>query len=113
MAPKRKYSEDYLKFGFTSIVTNGEVKPQCVICSIVLSNDALKPAKLERHLKSVHPSYTNKSLDYFKGQLVNMNKMKLGPSGTMYATNSKALKISFEISKLIAEEKKPHTIGER
>ena len=30
-APKRAYSDDYLKFGFTSIVTDGIEKPQCVI----------------------------------------------------------------------------------
>ena len=31
---KRKYSEDFLSYGFTSIVTAGIEKPQCVICSI-------------------------------------------------------------------------------
>ena len=31
-APKRAYSDNYLQFGFTSLVTDGIEKPQCVIC---------------------------------------------------------------------------------
>ena len=59
MAPKRKYDNNYIKFGFTSIESNGEIKPQCVICAIVLANDALKPAKLKRHLETVHPHFSD------------------------------------------------------
>ncbi|CAH2102489.1 unnamed protein product [Euphydryas editha] len=44
MPPKRKYDGDYIKLGFTSIEINGESRPQCVICTTVLANDALKPA---------------------------------------------------------------------
>ncbi|XP_008188989.1 zinc finger BED domain-containing protein 5-like [Acyrthosiphon pisum] len=47
MPPKRKYNDEYIKFGFTDITVNKEVRPQCVICTTVLSNDALKPAKLD------------------------------------------------------------------
>ena len=38
--PKRKYNDEYIKFGFTDITVNKEVRPQCVICTTVLSNDA-------------------------------------------------------------------------
>ena len=31
-APKRAYRDDYLKFGFTSIIIVGIEKQQCVIC---------------------------------------------------------------------------------
>lgn len=38
--------------------------------------------------------------------------MKLGPSGTSYTTSEKTLSASFEVSKLIAQSKKAHTIAE-
>lgn len=42
-APKRAFSDDYLKFGFTSIVTEGIEDPQCVICLKVLDAESMKP----------------------------------------------------------------------
>ena len=42
-AKKRKYNEEYLQYGFTDAVENGQVVPQCVICFEKLSNDALSP----------------------------------------------------------------------
>lgn len=112
MSPKRKYDNSYIQFGFTSIESNGEIKPQCVICATVLANDALKPAKLKRHLETVHPNLSSRPLEFFEGKLENLKKMKLGSSGTRFATSEKSLVASFEISKLIAQSKKPHTIGE-
>lgn len=106
MPPKRKYDDDYIKLGFTSIEINGEIRPQCILCATVLSNDALKPAKLERHLKSMHPKYCDRSREFFEGKLTNFKKMKLGPSGTSYAASEKTLSVSFEVSKLITKSKK-------
>ena len=42
-APKRAYSDNYLQFGFASLVTDGIEKPQCVICLKVLSAESMKP----------------------------------------------------------------------
>ncbi|XP_067628065.1 SCAN domain-containing protein 3-like isoform X2 [Eurosta solidaginis] len=112
MAPKRKYDSNYIKFGFTSIENKGEIKPQCVICSTVLANEALKPAKLKRHLDTVQPNLSDRPVEFFEGKLENLKKMKLGPSGTRFSASQKSLVASFEISKLIAQSKKPHTIGE-
>ena len=50
-APKRAYSDDYLKFAFTSIVTEGIEKRQCVICLRVLSAESMKPFQLKRHFE--------------------------------------------------------------
>ena len=44
---KRKYDDSYIQFGFTSVVIDGMVKPQCVLCNKVLSNDFMRPAKLK------------------------------------------------------------------
>ena len=57
MDKKRKYSEEYLKFGFTSIVNNDTEKPQCVLCNVVLSAESLKPSKLKRHLETKHSNH--------------------------------------------------------
>ncbi|GFX75516.1 SCAN domain-containing protein 3 [Trichonephila clavipes] len=50
----RKYSQEYLNFGFTIIEVNGEEKPLCVICSKILAADSMKPNKLRRHFETLH-----------------------------------------------------------
>ena len=40
--------------------------PQCVICQRTLTNESMKPFKLNEHLERVHPDFVNKGLDYFK-----------------------------------------------
>jgi hypothetical protein len=45
---KGKYQEDFVQFGFTSIVINGEEKPQCVMCCAV--NVSFNANTLMRHL---------------------------------------------------------------
>lgn len=112
MAPKRKYDSDCIKFGFTAIEVNKEIRPQCLICAAVLSSEALKPAKLERHLKTVHSNLSDRPPEFFAGKLENLKKMKLGKTGTAYESSEKALSASFEVSQLITKAKKPHTIGE-
>ncbi|GFX79334.1 zinc finger BED domain-containing protein 5 [Trichonephila clavipes] len=51
----RKYSQEYLNFGFTITVGNREVcYPLCVICSKILAADSMKPNKLKRHFETLH-----------------------------------------------------------
>jgi hypothetical protein len=52
---KRKYQKEFIKYGFTSIVNNGEERPQCVICCEVLANESFKVNMLI-HLKTKHDS---------------------------------------------------------
>ncbi|GFW14822.1 hypothetical protein TNCV_1562851 [Trichonephila clavipes] len=49
----RKYSQEYLNFGFTITEVNGEEKPLCVICSKILAADSMKPNKLKRHFETL------------------------------------------------------------
>ena len=42
---RRKYSEDFIKLGFTSMLINDEPRPQCVVCSEILANERLKAGK--------------------------------------------------------------------
>jgi len=50
---QRFYSVDYIKYGFTVIENNISHLTQCVICHIVLSNDAMRSRRLERHLITI------------------------------------------------------------
>jgi hypothetical protein len=83
-----------------------------MIYTTVLSNYALEPAKLGRHLKTVHPNFSNRSREFFEGERENYKKIKLGTSGMRFETSEKVLHASYEISLLIAKSKNPHTIGE-
>ena len=47
---KRKWSENYVAFGFTkNIGKDGTEKAQCILCDQVLTNSSLKPSKLKIH----------------------------------------------------------------
>ncbi|GFV60569.1 SCAN domain-containing protein 3 [Trichonephila clavipes] len=50
----RKYSQEYLNFGFTITEVNGEEKPLSVICSKTLAAYSMKPNKLKRHFETLH-----------------------------------------------------------
>ncbi|KAI8124810.1 Zinc finger BED domain-containing protein 5 [Lucilia cuprina] len=113
MSKKRKYNTDYLKFGFTFVNKNNEDLPQCVICHKILSNDAMKPSKLERHLVANHPQFKNKTNHFFASKLNTLKNMKLDLSGQLNLEREKTMEVSYKISMLIAKSKKPHTIGER
>lgn len=58
----RQYSVDYLKFGFLPSKADKRL-PICLLCNKVLSNDSMKPSKLENHLRICHP---DTDLKYFQ-----------------------------------------------
>lgn len=58
----RKYDEEYLQYGFIEV----EGKPKCLICLRCLANEAMKPAKLKRHLETKHPDYVKKDRAFFE-----------------------------------------------
>ena len=46
------YNPEYIKFGFIAIQHGGEYLPYCLVCMKTLSNGAVKPNLLKRHLDS-------------------------------------------------------------
>lgn len=109
---KRKYSEDFLKWGFTDIVNAGVERPQCVICLEVLANESMKPVKLQRHLQSKHPNLMDKSFDFFKAKALGVKSRRLDRSGLIHNKNLAAIEASYTIALRIARAKKTHTIAE-
>ncbi|KAH1009084.1 hypothetical protein HUJ04_001502 [Dendroctonus ponderosae] len=56
----RQYSVDYFKFGFFPSIADKRL-PMCLLCNKVLSNDSMKPSKLEDYLRRCHPEKIAKS----------------------------------------------------
>ncbi|GFY09209.1 protein FAM200B [Trichonephila clavipes] len=107
----RKYSQEYLNFGFTITEVNGEEKPLCVICSKILAADSMKPNKLKRHFETLHGEFINKPREFFESKLKSYGKQKTFFKKTL-SVNEKALLTSYKVSYKIARCKKPHTIAE-
>ena len=83
---KRKYSEEFLKYGFTFIVEAGIEKPQCVICNEIMSAESMKPKKMKRHFDAKHPNFAGKDVQYSKNKADGVKKSGLIEAAS---TNSK------------------------
>ena len=60
------YSDDYLKFRFHWTEGTQIPFPPSVIGGQMLSNKAMVPSKLKRHLTINHPSLQDKNVSYFQ-----------------------------------------------
>ncbi|KAF2897441.1 hypothetical protein ILUMI_08735 [Ignelater luminosus] len=108
----RQYSVDYLKFGFIPSSSDKRL-PMCLLCNKVLSNDAMKPSKLEDHPRRCHPVKTGKDLKYF--QTLKDKLQKRPTVDRMFASTSQKNDdgLQYNISLRIAKSGKPHNIGEK
>ena len=79
---KRKYLDDYIEFGFVSLLKGDTEVPQCVICYKTLSNDVMRPSCLKRHLTTAHSALANKPKAFFVRKSHSLKKAKLDMSGT-------------------------------
>ena len=71
---KRKYIEEFFKYGFTFIVEAGIEKPQCVICNKIMSAESMKPNKMKHHFDAKHPNFAGKDVQYFKNKADGVKK---------------------------------------
>lgn len=93
--------------------------PLCLLCgdwmwnvrNVKLSNQAMVPSKLKRHLTTNHPSHANQSKEYF----VRLKSKYSRQEQVMFkcAKVSKNALASYLVAKIIAKAKKPHTIAEQ
>ncbi|XP_036027915.1 protein ZBED8-like [Onychomys torridus] len=110
---KRRYSEDFLQYGFTSKLTAGIEKPQCVICGDVLSAESMKPNKLKRHFDSKHLSFAGKDINYFRSRADELKRARPDTGGVKYPRqNVIAVEASYLVALRIARTMKPHTFAE-
>nr|XP_008103991.1 PREDICTED: SCAN domain-containing protein 3 isoform X1 [Anolis carolinensis]XP_008103992.1 PREDICTED: SCAN domain-containing protein 3 isoform X1 [Anolis carolinensis]XP_008103993.1 PREDICTED: SCAN domain-containing protein 3 isoform X1 [Anolis carolinensis]XP_008103994.1 PREDICTED: SCAN domain-containing protein 3 isoform X1 [Anolis carolinensis]XP_008103995.1 PREDICTED: SCAN domain-containing protein 3 isoform X1 [Anolis carolinensis]XP_008103997.1 PREDICTED: SCAN domain-containing protei len=109
---KRKYREDYLQYGFTSIIIAGIEKPQCVICGEVLAAESMKPNKLKRHFDCKHSSLAGKDPNYFRSKADGLKKARLDTGGEYHKQNVTAVEASYLVALRIARAMKPHTTAE-
>ena len=109
---KRKYNEEYIKYGFVSVQHRGECLPQCVICMKTLSNSAMKPSLLKRHLESNHSDKKDRDKSYFQRLGENVKRQRFDQTGQSYQKSTEILYSSYEVSLLIAKNMKAHTIAE-
>jgi hypothetical protein len=88
---KRKYQEEFIKYGFTSRVINEEERPQCLICCEVLANESFKVNKLIRHLKTKHDSLADRGTGFFKRKAQIVGKIRLDSAGSYQQKNDAAV----------------------
>ena len=112
MEKKRKYSETYLKYGFTTLVSNGIEKPQCVLCNVILSVESMKPSKLIRHLKTKHSEHAEKDLEFFRRRETSLKRQRLDPTGNYQQQSTAVVEASYVVALEVAKQKKSHTIAE-
>ena len=110
---KRLYKDEYLNLGFAYISQHGIIKPQCVVCAEVLSNESFKHNKLKRHLESKHSRLVNKQRSFFEEEEQKLKRQRLDvPTNTVVMRLQQATLASYLVAWRIVRAKKPHNIGE-
>jgi len=79
----------------------------------VVCNSSLNPAKLKRHLETVHPTLKSKGVDYFKRKCNELKEKKTSFINFVRDDNKNALTASYLVSLQIAQQGEAFTIAEK
>ncbi|XP_076352731.1 protein FAM200C-like [Tachypleus tridentatus] len=114
MSKKRKWNDEYVKFGFTCTTEkDGTQRPQCILCSTLFSNANLKPSKLDEHFKNKHGGRdAGSDIVTLRVKRARFDQVGTLPTYGFSPTEKPLLRASYEVAYQIAKSKKPHTIGE-
>ncbi|XP_076358915.1 protein FAM200C-like [Tachypleus tridentatus] len=114
MLKKRKWNDEYVKFGFTCTTEkDGTQRPQCILCSTLFSNANLKPSKLDEHFKNKHGGRdAGNDIVTLRVKRARFDQVGTLPTYGFSPTEKPLLRASYEVAYQIAKSKKPHTIGE-
>ncbi|XP_029637972.1 SCAN domain-containing protein 3-like [Octopus sinensis] len=110
--PKRNYDPAYIKYGFIAIERGGKALPQCVLCMKSISNAAMKPSLLKRHLETNHMDKKDRDQGYFQRLGENVKRQRIYKTGQIYQKRAGIVKASYEVVLLEAKNMKAHTIAE-
>ena len=82
---------------------NDERSPFCLLCQQSLTNESMKPGRLELHLKAIHSAYVNSDLNYLRSLKDKFSKRSTIKSlfTTQTVSVSRTLEASNEMSLLI------------
>lgn len=108
---KRLYSYEYIKFGFTSIIECGVGKPQCIICSKILSKIPWSQVCWRGTWKGAIqiPDHKNKDTMFFRRMENGLKRQRLDASGVFRQHTTAAVKASYAIAYNIAKEASYHS----
>ncbi|CAH1962505.1 unnamed protein product [Acanthoscelides obtectus] len=67
----------------------------------VVSNDSMRPNRLERHLKQQHPTLVWKTKEFFSSKEESLKRMRVDKSGSYHTGVALHLKASFEIAFMV------------
>lgn len=81
-----------------------------MICGRLFPNNLMVPAKIRRHLQTVHPDFKDKTSDFFYVKKNNLRKVRKNIMQTVQTSNEKATELSFFSLYRIARAGEAHTI---
>ena len=105
---KRVWDDSYVKYGFTEVVENDEVKAQCMECGFIICNASLKPSKLNCHFLSIHDR-KEMEIDMIKKKAWFDKKGTLSVLG-FTPPKKPILEASYEVSQIIGKTRAPTMI---
>ncbi|XP_028966643.1 protein ZBED8-like [Galendromus occidentalis] len=116
MSKKRNWSDDYVRFGFTLVMGKDLLpKAQCILCSTVFANTSLKPSKLETHFLK-HGGEKSEGNDL---ESLRIKRARFDSRGTLPSMKRQSCMVDkpiltapYQAARMIAKQKKAHTIGE-
>ena len=72
----------------------------------------MKPSLLQRHLQTNYPNKKDRDPNYFKRFGENAKNQRLDKTGKQYQQSVGIVTASYEIARIVAKNKKSHTIAE-
>lgn len=114
MSKKRKWNDEYVKFGFTCATEKvGTHCPRCIPCSTLFSNPNLKPSKLDEHFKNKHGGReAGTDIVTIRAKRALFEQVGTLTTYVFSPIEKPLLRASYEVAHQIAKSKKPHIIGE-
>ncbi|XP_029639441.1 protein FAM200B-like [Octopus sinensis] len=104
---KRNIKKITSNYGFILSEKDNSV-PFCMICLTALSNEAMVPSKLQRHLITNHPQHKDKPNEYLE-MLKNNLKIQSKRLKKFHSIPEKAQIASYKIAQLLTKKKKTHS----